>query len=171
LKRFFDRRGQLSTLDLVAASMVFAAIIYSFIWTWGEVQGTIWTYEAVSGQANKGLDIADIFLHTQGEPTYWATLINVSVDNVRSLGIVGERNIIETEKLGALRKLTYSDAKKILGMGSYGFYIRITDLDGDRKFHYGNEEGGDESNTVTVIERMAILDDEIVKFYLGLFEE
>jgi hypothetical protein len=158
-------KGQLSMMDLVVSTMIFLVILSMFIWSWNEVQISVWGFEAVQDYRDRALQITDVLLHTAGEPTYWENVINLS-EGISSIGFVSEANVLSLAKLERFKEMPYNVSKKILGLGKEGYYIEITDPGNHTQYSFGEER-----NAISSISRFAILGNETMIFNLRLFQE
>jgi hypothetical protein len=161
-----SRKGQLSTLDLVVAIMLFAGVTMMFVWAWGETQRFIWDSNALEGYRYKALDAADILLHTRGTPGDWEALGNATSPKVSSIGLVSEMGVLDRAKLDALKASSYDDARAIMGLGKEGYSIRVLDSQGRIRYAIGPDR-----DAISAVERLAVLDGQPVIFRLSLFRE
>lgn len=158
-------KGQLSSLDLVVASLLFLSIILLFVWSWGELNNTIWSYEYMQHNRDLALDMTDVLLHTQGNPTYWEALTNISSANVKSIGLVSEPGILDINKIDALKNMPVAESARILGHLRGGYSIKIS-VPGTGVI----TRLGEEKDALSVVQRPAILEDRVVVFELRIYE-
>lgn len=150
---------------MIASMMLFLAVILMFVWAWGETQESVWGYETTQGYRDKALDLTDVLLHTGGTPRSWEMLDEVTTADVMSIGLVSENCVLDPYKLDRFDEMDYDDARRILGLGKEGFYIKI--LGPDRALY----RIGENRDAISSVERPAILNGEIVTFRLSLFRQ
>ncbi len=160
------RKGQLSTLDLVVAIMLFAGIMMMFTWAWGETQRFVWDSDALEHYRNTALDLTDILLHTQGTPADWEALGNATQPKVSSIGLVSEMSVLDRKKLEALEASPYDHTRAILGLEREGYAIEVLDRRGHTEYAIGPDR-----DAIASVERLAVLDGQPVIFRLSLFKE
>ena len=161
-------KGQISTLDLIVAILIFLSVIFMVLWARAEVTTNIWEYEGLEDYRDANLDLLDILLKTSGSPTDWESLNMSNASNydlVNSIGFVSEPSVIEPEKLAAFNQIPYNESRRMLGLGKEGFYIEISK--GARTIaEFGRDEGA-----ISAFERPAILGNDTVILTLRLFRE
>jgi len=165
----FGRKGFIGSLDLILSMLLFLAVIYMSIWANGEVRRSVSSFESSQAYKDKALVLCDVLLKTGGSPYHWETLnlSNSSVVNstLLSIGLASEPNVLNLEKLDAFDGLPYTTTRKILGLGKEDYRVEILNERGRRIY----SAGAVAQEVSSSIERLALLDGEIVVFKLSLY--
>ncbi|MEM3556122.1 MAG: hypothetical protein QXF56_05370 [Candidatus Micrarchaeia archaeon] len=123
-------------------------------------------------------------LETSGNPSNWNKLGIINDNTVWSIGLVSERNVIDSEKLEKFVDLSngdnYTTIKRFIGLEreSYEFNFTVYSLDGSVLYNttrspsasYGNASYST-MNTTALVERYALLNNSLVKLRLGVWIE
>jgi hypothetical protein len=158
-----NTRGQLSTLDLIVSIILFITTIFMIIWANAETQRVIWNYENTQTYKEKAMTATDILLKTEGIPTNWDLISNLTADNITSLGFVTGANELDEGKFEAFKNLSYSETSRLMGFSKQDYIITIDNFNNTTLYTFGKD-----IDPVVFIERMAILGNTTVEFRLGL---
>ncbi len=159
-----DKKGQLTTLDLIVSSMIFLSIVVMFMWSWGEANAVVMGAEQMNDYRHKATDLLDILLKTRGMPEHWEDSDNLT--NVSSLGLVSEPGVLDRSKLRAFEQMPYQEARRVLGLTHEGYYMELLNKRNRTLYTFGRD-----SREFITLERPALLDGDFVTFKLGLFDE
>jgi hypothetical protein len=176
-----DRRGQVSSVELLLAYFVFFIVFTLVVSMW---VGTL--KEVNSGERERDFEdaasrMSEKLVKTRGLPADW------TAETVTAVGLADEPRILNTQKVLGFINLTNDSAsgdcgyseyecnKELLGIGKYDFNFSIEDLDGAVVELDGvNLASGrtpiDETDRLTVI-RSAMLGDQIVRLRLTFWYE
>ena len=114
--------------------------------------------------ATSAIEVSDYLLKSQGAPTDWEE----NITNLASLGLGAtlKGNKLDRDKVSALLNLDYDKIKESLGIKSYEFYFKITDLSSNLiQISGNNTEVGLKPNASSHSvnsQRIAILGNEFV---------
>jgi len=123
-------------------------------------------------------------LETSGTPANWNRLEVINDTAISSMGLVSERNVLDSEKLEKFISLSndnnYTTMKKLLGLEreGYEFNFSVSSLNGLLLYNtsrspsavYGNASYS-ALNTTAFLERYALLNGSLVKVCLGVWIE
>jgi hypothetical protein len=158
-----NKRGQLSSLDLIVAIVLFISTLFMVFWISAEAELRVWNHETMETTKAKGVDITNLLLKTPGKPEYWERIPNLTAENPSSLGFALEPNVLDEEKLIAFANLSYYNSSRLMGLSKQDYRIEIIDFENKTKYEYGAD-----IETAVSIERMAILGNETVEFIFSI---
>ena len=165
-----NRRGQIFTVDLILASVVFLMILTLSITYSMEIANRINLLEEESARQDAARNAANALLFSTGSPANWQNLDNLS--GVSSLGLADTMNVIDAEKLRHLLDLNagyYNEIRSLLGVGKYGLRISVLDLQSKQSLaDFGLEPADDEK--VTSVNRIASYNGAEVIVQVRVFE-
>ncbi len=121
-------KGQLSALDALVAIVLFVGMYSILIATLSNIDLGTNEFESL---AIKSELVSAHLLTSSGEPTSWTP------SNVFQIGLVMQRGVIESEKLGNFLKLFQTDinkAKQLLGISGLNFFYNVTFANGTAVF-------------------------------------
>ena len=164
-----NQKAQISTLDLVIAVSIFIFILLTIMGAWNNTRLKIDLFEDKRKIYQKGLDVAEMLVKTQGDPVNWGELSVVDSSNVDAIGIASEDNVLDPEKLDKLGEIDYGELRRILGLSREEFNLTIYNISGGSEnslYSFGQPPF---NLTRVRISRYASLDDDIVELRLMLF--
>ena len=173
MKRYTSRiykKGQISTIDLVIASGIFVSILLSAMFLWNDIVLKINRFEERLLINQKALDVSEMLIKTPGSPSGWYLFqaVDINSQNVSSVGFVIEDNVLDWERLSALKQISYDESKNLMGLSREEYNITIINVSGsNNKVLYST---GQMSNATSVlISRYGQLNGSIVRLDLRLF--
>lgn len=166
----FSGKGQIFSVDFLAASMVFLFIILTILaFTNTVFQQTVFNEKNELDET--AILVANSLLYSQGEPANWHTLNGVN--EISNIGIVEARNVIAEEKLERLVDLNqnyYGETKDILGASKYGIRVSILRMQNNQSIAEFGLEPLEES-IVSTANRLAYYNGENVIARIRVFKE
>ena len=121
-KSLKSSKGQVNSLDLIFAIVIFMFVITLFEFNWlGVVSNSQPTEDELSLRT---YHTANTLFESGGYPSNW------TADTVQVIGICDERNVVNKDKLARLINLintNYTRAKELLGVGPNELYLNVTD--------------------------------------------
>ncbi len=169
------KTAQVFSGEFLIAYFIFAIALVLVFYMWDTTIAEIMQSEHLCDLEDTSVDVAEKLIKTRGIPENW------SLNDVDSIGLAGESRILDQEKVLKFLKMmnasnsNYENNKYLLGIGKYNFYFKITDIEGDTiKINNLTCETGkvpvNETQMLTIT-RTAILNDEIVRTILTVWEE
>jgi len=124
-------------------------------------------------------------LESSGVPSNWDRLSTIDDTTVKSVGIVSDRNNLDSGKTAEFVNMAnsggnnYTIAKQLLGLNreSYKFNFTVSSLGGDAIYSINYIPSGTynasyaATNTTAFVERFALLNNSLVKVTLGVWIE
>lgn len=132
------RKSQLGMTDFFVALSIFFLVFGMVVFTWNWYTMEIMEKVEYRDMQIKAFEVTELLLKTPGSPSAWETL--PSSDNIETLGIAKEPNIISRKKVKALidsNFLTDVRMKELLNIEIYNFSLKITEEDGSQKYEGG----------------------------------
>lgn len=160
-----SRSGYIGTFDLIVAMVMFLSVIYLVLWASNETQTTVQSFGTFQSYKDKALNVLDTLLETEGNPPHWENLQNISAD-AKSIGLVSEPEILDTQKVQHFRAMStssYEKTKKMIGLSKEDYNVEILNKHNTSLYSFGVE-----GKTIASIERLALLEGEVVTFKLSL---
>jgi len=161
------KKGQISTLDLVIASAIFIGILLLAMTTWNDILLKSYRFENKREITQKGLDVAGSLVMTHGSPSDWhlLSLADINTNNVSSIGISKEPNVIDIEKIEKLDQVNYDTIRDIIGFSKEEFNLTLYNSTNDIIYSMGNSV----QNTTVLVRRYALLEGDNTRVDLRLF--
>jgi len=120
-----SRKSQVLSPDFIMSIIIFSVILGLGIMLWNTSCEKLTRYYDTEQMQKKVLYVSDILLNTQGVPQNWNTT------NVIMVGLKeNNTGILDTDKIISFKMLEYNHSKEVLGLGSYEYFINITDPNG-----------------------------------------
>ena len=181
------KRGQLFSQDIMFA-MVLVLFTFSL---WLTLRQRVLNV-IVTSDDRRQLDEAassamSQLLESSGMPTNWEWLSVINETTVNSLGLVSDRNNLNSGKIGIFVAMAnqsgnnYTTIKKLLGLNreGYKFNFTISSLDGTVLYSINNTPTTSAAynasysavNTTSFVERYALLNNSLVKVAMGVWIE
>lgn len=170
-----SKRGQVSSIDALFSSVVFALMLVMMLVFW------VINMEGITHALTKNkmesavVSISDLLVKSSGEPLGWEN--NVSELKKPGLAVSDENNnFLSKKKIDAFATLPYNKTKQLMGLDeTYGFHLIIEELDGNRIYETGNPETDEKSIAASAL-RYAVLgkehqNPEIIRMRLIIYEE
>ena len=162
------QKGQIWSMDLISASVLLIFIILLIMLAWNTLI-IRWNIANEYRQMNSvALIASEVLLSGPGNPPSWEVFSGLNESNLKSMGIVYGRNVLNPQKLGKLISLnntTYDFFKQRLGAGKYDFGMNITDMNRNTSSYLFGKFPA-QLNVSVILERMAVLNQTpvIVRF-------
>jgi hypothetical protein len=125
-----NKKGQISTIDLVIAASIFISLLLSITWAWNDSRLKINLFENKRELYQKGLDIAEMLVKTSGDPANWHELNTVNSGTVNAIGLASEDNVLDEDKLDKLGYVDYEELRRILGLSKEDFNLTVYNITG-----------------------------------------
>ncbi len=157
-------KAQIWTFDFLFASGVLVFLLLIFIISWNDLSIRWNSSEKYRELKIAALYAANSLLTTLGDPPSWEYLnLTTEIDKLHAIGLVNSRNMLDNEKLIALKTYqnsSYDNIKATLGLAKYEMNIMITDKYANTT-HYEFGMNITKKKQKAVIERLAILNDSL----------
>jgi hypothetical protein len=176
--------------QLFSQDILFAIVLVLFVFSlWLILRDRVLHVISVSEDRREideaASDAMSQLLESAGRPTNWNRLSAINETTVESIGLVGDRNILDSDKVAKFVDLAddggtnYTTIKKLLGLdkSGYKFNFTISTLSGGilHSVNYTPSTSGNASyaalNTTAFAERFALLNNSMVKVTLGVWIE
>ncbi|MFH1545647.1 MAG: hypothetical protein ABIE23_06210 [archaeon] len=132
-----NKKGQIIAYDLFFAVTVFILLSGAMLLVWYYNAEYAEKEETQNDLKERVTRITDVMVNTRGSPARWDE--NLSQD-INTIGLVGERRVIEKEKLQAFESMDYSKAVSAMKISGYNFYFKL---------EQGNQIIAEKYNTVS----------------------
>jgi len=152
---FKTKKGQLNSIDLLMASIIFSLLIVFLVGFWVVDINDIYKISKKSELESQAISISDLLLKSRGIPKNWEE----NLSNVSMIGLVNSQNVFVKSKLNNFTHMNYTKAKELLGIKNE-FYFCVNSLNGNTLYQSGNSTLGE--NGSIGITRFAVLDSEEV---------
>jgi hypothetical protein len=115
-------RGQVSSIDLLAAVLIFTMIFFSLRGFWMDSMS-----KAINDSTNlemqiKSTEALDVLLKTPGHPIDW------NESTIELIGLAQKPGVLDEDKLNSFSLMDYSLAREKLGLGKYDFSFDINSV-------------------------------------------
>ncbi len=155
-------RGQINSIDLLIAFIIFVLIFAFLIMSWSSgIQSSSDTITRMRLQA--ALSSASDNLMTQpGVPSNW----ELTPSSVSTIGLSSySNNVLNANKISNMTVFPYSNLTTLLGLSGYDFYLTIENLNGTVLYQVGNSSIPSTNRAVSV-NRDGLLNGQIVRMRL-----
>ncbi|MFH1126991.1 MAG: hypothetical protein ABIG84_00445 [archaeon] len=116
------KKGQVLSPDFILSIVIFTAILFLSYTIWNISYEKSTRFYKTEEMQRKAFYISNALINTPGVPADWNT------SDVMMIGLKNaDDDILDTEKILNFKLLSYSDSKALLGVGSYEYYINVTD--------------------------------------------
>ncbi len=158
------KKGQMSSVDFLFASIIFVFILAFFTGFWYVTTGDLDNTIKRNRLEATAVVASDLLIKSPGVPSNWTE----NPSTILAIGLVSQHNVFDKIKLENFTSLDYNSSSELLGLSqSQGFYFYIEDLDGNRKYQTGNSSA---NGQVVFITRYGILNGQKVKMRLMIYE-
>lgn len=166
-----NSKGQLFSVDLLVASVIFLAIITITIFYSSYITERSLLTESETERDLAAINTANNLVYSQGNPANWENLTDLN--NVYSIGLSKTRNELDfkkTQRLVDLNQTNYDYIRDLLGVSKFGLNISILKLQ-DKSIleEFGLEPGVDAK--VSSVNRFVIYNGENVILRVRVFKE
>lgn len=165
-------KAQIYSTDLFVGVTIFLLVLTSFLILWSTGINRLTYFEKERWRDETARVIAEQLVESPGYPTHWEQISILTETNLRTIGLTKERNVLNMDKIQKLLHLdddqNYTFIKRVLGAGKYDFCVNVSSLDGTNLYSYGRAPTSD--SVVSVVSRLAILDDNIVVVNVYVWE-
>ena len=162
-----NKKGQVATIDLFLAIMIFTLIITTVLFTWNSYNAKIDKQIEYNSNLIKAYHISDLLVKYSGKPSSWHQS-TIEDNEILIIGLAKEDRVIDPDKLTRFLSFEYDLAREKLNINSYEFYFKISEINGDDlnpTIEYGNMT---DSESAVVIRRYVIYEERetILEFWL-----
>jgi len=155
-------RGQISSIDLVLAIIVFSILFVFFVSSWSTTVSSAKNAMKKNRMEYAALSATDLMLKSSGAPANWEQ----NPSSVQMVGLASAPNVLSPAKLSNFTAMNYSRQKDLLGMQEE-FYFYIDNANGTRLYEDGNLTV--KSKSVVSITRYGILSGNRVKIGMMVY--
>jgi len=144
---FCKARGQISSIDLLVAILLFVLIFFSMRNIWIDnlssalIESNKFQIQVLSSEA------LDSLLKTPGYPTNWTS------QNVQLIGLADKENVLNSIKVNSFKSLDYETAKSKLGLTLYDFSFDLNSINPAYNEHIGSNLDSN-SNVFSIIRKV-----------------
>jgi len=164
-------KGQIFTLDMVIASIIFASVLSSSMMLWQFQRDKAHSEEQRIDMETMSGRTMSLLMETKGLPENWT---QYPTDDIYSFGLVDEYLVVNRTKLNDLSALDYNSVKEILGIlgpdYEFGFEVSVMGDEGyiiDASFGLVPDSN---SSEVIVVSRECILDGDLARAVLEVWK-
>lgn len=161
------RKGQVSSVDAIVASMIFAILLIFLIAFWFVSIDSIGNVTAKNTLQTPAIAISDLLLKSPGVPENWE-------NDTSSLKVIGlavsdtDHNVLDMEKLDNFTALEYNMSRELFGLDeSREFYFMVEDINHNMLYEAGNPNIT-ESRRAVSISRFALLEENLQRVRMRL---
>lgn len=177
------RKGQLFTEDFAFAFIAVLFLLVLLLVIADHVSATIESSRARGALDYLAASASDQLLLTTGRPANWAVNSTINSSAISSLGLSSTANVLDGGKVTRFFNATYGSAdynetKALLGLsGPYGFNASLSYPNGTAVYQINasppmvSPTEPSLANTTASVNRLALLNDSIVIFNLGVWIE
>jgi len=159
------KKGVVSTIDLVVASVVVLFILVSVVEVWSHGVNRIHDFDVERDMYFKLVEVSESLVKTPGVPLNWHLLDQRDSETVSSIGLALRDNYLSRGRVEAFMDMEYEEARRILGLGRFDFHLELVNAsDGDVIYEAGVDGEG------ATLERLCILGDDVVLLKFTLME-
>ena len=129
--RAANERGQFFSPDLIIGILIFVTVSSLFFITSSSLVAQVSIMELRRELEEASHPVINSLVSMPGQPFGWET---GPLGQVEAFGLVGSKNVIDPEKLGAFLSFmdtNYYEAKSLLGLGFYDFRLELVDSSGN----------------------------------------
>ncbi len=127
------QRGQIVSYDIYLAVFVFLLLFGAMYLLWQGNLRQLDRERKLMEMKYTAIQVMDYLVSSQGSPVDWEVDLNPT-----ALGLASERLLISADKAarmpglaeGGIDKLSYENAKTLLGLASYEYYLKIEGASG-----------------------------------------
>ena len=133
MKKNRSKKGQIFSIDLVVAVIVFIFILIASFWAWHITENRINYIRTIRDMTIIAQNSVNTIVSTHGHPTDWFSLPDDELINIQSFGIIyNKKGVASTDKIARLQYLSaldYNKTKEKLGIIGPGmeFYLMAGD--------------------------------------------
>lgn len=157
-----SRKGQIWSLDFAMSVMIFSLLIVMLFFSWSYLYNQNLRQLEFADIENMGLVVSDSLIRGQGVPADW------NATNVQTIGLAETDNVLDTGKVVTFFSMNYLDARPLIGVSRYNYYIEMSDINGTLITYGGMNltQGFYPSGAVMVVpvERFVIYNSSLAKF-------
>jgi hypothetical protein len=164
-----NKKGQLFSTDLIVATIFFLFILVLSVSFSLQVSAKAGSMTETAELNDCAHSVAQQLVLKKGSPASWHYLSN---DEINSIGLASERNVLSAEKIQKFLGLNASDygfLKNSLGVGKFDFWLEILSIDGETLYSAGVFPD-DETRVVASVKRIALLGEEEVFVLVKVFD-
>ncbi|MEM4348091.1 MAG: hypothetical protein QXN37_00795 [Candidatus Anstonellaceae archaeon] len=168
--KFSSTLGQMLSTELVISSAIFVAALAIFLFSWNLVSNSYYEEQSMHDMQTILVGISDMFVLSSGVPSDWE---NDDFLKANAFGFASSRNVLSPSKLSALSPMNgyYDLVKEKMGAGPFDIYLSVIDADsGSLLYSFGLEPDYTNSK-ISSAERLAILDDKIVRVRVQIWKK
>ncbi len=162
-------KGVVFTLDLIFSLTIFTIIILTILWAWGETHSRVSQFQERESRRIKAVDLSDILITTMGNPEYWEDRDVVNYTNTYSIGLAGDENVLDIDKIVKLNNTNYTFSRMIMGLSREDYNLTIvSNWSGVEVFHYSMGRSPENATERNIVRRYALLNGTRVEVRLEL---
>jgi hypothetical protein len=167
-RRGIGRRGVVFTLDLSAALLFFLIILLAMFWLWEQSYRHMGDYRETAARHSRLLELSSMLVKTQGTPQDWQNR-EVTPENVRTMGLASEDNVLDPAKLDAMEAADYQHLREIMGFGSEDFELSVSGNYSGQPQIYFDKGNSTASGERMIVRRYAIYNGTLVELKLQAY--
>lgn len=120
-----NRKGQMLSPDFVLGFVIFSMVLIIGLTLWDvSYRRSVWFYD-IELMQDKALYASSRLINTPGVPQDW------SITNVVMVGLKDNESLaLSRDKILGFRRIEYNRSKDLLGIGSFDYYVNVTDSSG-----------------------------------------
>lgn len=150
-------------MDFVFASLAFIFIMVLFILLANNTVNRLAYFEDERWRDEAARTAVEQLVESPGYPSHWEQISVLEETNLRSLGLVEERNVLSQEKVDRFVSMgsgeNYTFIKRVIGLVRYDTQVTFETLDGTQLYAFHTTPPTDEP--VSAVSRLAILNGTI----------
>lgn len=168
-----SRKGQISSVDALVASVVFALLLAFMVFFWFLNLENVEKIEERSRLETSALMITDMLLKGDGYPENWEN----DPSSAETLGLAVsdyDHNMISRTKLENFTSMDYNQTKELLGLDETVDYSFVVEDFGSNRLYVSGDQDVSENKVVSIV-RFAVLSEagrlvQPVRMRLMLYE-
>ncbi len=154
-----NKKAQLAMIDLMVAMGISLIMIAAIVISWNNIMNEINEKKGLDDIHIKLLQVSDVLISSYGTPSSWEKDVN----NIESLGLATSDRVLNTAKLTAASSLSTSTITSLLQLQTYKLTVDIIKNSDSTLLYQIKSTNDSPSGTIIVLNRLAILENEVVK--------
>jgi hypothetical protein len=114
-------RGQIFSMDFLAAIFVFLLVFGVLLTSWGSIIDGIVRHNERKDMELLANTVADLFVSSGGYPYSW----QFNPSTVRTIGLVRTNRVIDSSKLSTFLSMDYDQLKESMHISGYNFCFKL----------------------------------------------
>ena len=156
-------KGQTIIYDFMISFIIFVLFVFALNLQWSIKFDEIQEKHLDTKMRKRGIQAIQVLVKSPGYPKDWNS------ENAEVIGLAERENILSQGKISELQNISYSDAKGLLLLAEYDFWLQIDALGEENDLNFGQEPQTPE--TAVRLKRDVLLNGGNANVYLTVYEQ